>query len=113
MAQRLTRRAIPSLGEEGTGWSMVGQHRADPSPFRGPPRPGGRRGTPPGASADSELHRRRHLELPGLAHRHVQSIGTGRVVGAVEQVLHVELELHAVPAEAGVVAGEGIGHGVG
>lgn len=43
MAERLTRRAIPSLGEEGTGWSMVGQHRADPSPFRGPPRPGGRR----------------------------------------------------------------------
>ena len=35
MAERLTRRAIPSLGEEGTGWSMVGQHRADPSPFRG------------------------------------------------------------------------------
>lgn len=35
MAERLTCRAIPSPGEEGTGWSMVGQHRADPSPFRG------------------------------------------------------------------------------
>lgn len=35
MAERLTRRAIPSLGEEGTGWSRVGQHRCRPFALQG------------------------------------------------------------------------------
>ena len=53
-----------------------------------------------------------HRHLPRIAHGHKLRIHRGRVVGTVEQVFHVELELDLLPLKLGVVAGEHISHGV-
>ncbi len=59
-----------------------------------------------------ELQGARHRHLPRIADGDKQAAGRGGVVGTVEQVLYVDLELDLLPLDLGVVGGESVRHGV-